>query len=292
MTKPNDVTTKDLLKRGPDSWMAYFRLNAGGPIQVIDTDLSTVPAQVDQVYRVVGRRSHLIHVEMQSHRDSRLARRLWRYNALLDLKYDLRVRSIAILLRPEADSKKLTGVLELRLPDKDRVVTFYYRVIRAWEQPVEPIMTGPLATLAMATLADVPLQDLPRLLERIDSRLAAEAPPAEAARMMTSALTLAGMRLDADVIETLGRRLRTMNILKDSSFYQVLQKWAGEARERQGEIQEARKILIRIGRIRFGHLAKRTRARIEAINDLERLERLNERLLTVTSWEDLLGETE
>jgi hypothetical protein len=72
-------------------------------------------------------------------------------------------------LRPRADSRKLTGVLELWLPDKDKVVTFHYWVIRAWEQPVEPLLTGPLATLPMATLADVPVQDVPRVLERIDA---------------------------------------------------------------------------------------------------------------------------
>jgi predicted transposase YdaD len=292
MPKPYDVTTKDLLKRDPSSWMDYLHLNPGGAIQTIDTDVSTVPAQADQVYRVIGRRSHLIHIEMQSRRDTRLARRLWRYNALLDLKYDLRARSVALLLRPEADSKKLTGVLELRLPDKDRVVTFYYRVIRAWEQPVEPIMTGPLATLPMAPLADVPLQDLPRLLERIDSRLAAEAPPPDAARMMTSALTLAGMRLGPDDIETLSRRLRTMNILKDSSFYQVLLKEGMEKGEILGQLKHARKLLIRLGRLRFGRLAKPTRAQIEAIDDLERLDHLSERVLTATSWDDLLAETD
>ncbi len=108
MPKPYDVTTKDLLQRDPPSWMAYFRLSAGGPIEAIAADVSTVPAETDQVYRVGGRGPHLVHIEMQSHRDSKLARRLWRYNALLDLKYDLRVRSIAVLLRPEADSRKLT----------------------------------------------------------------------------------------------------------------------------------------------------------------------------------------
>jgi hypothetical protein len=180
MSKPYAVTTKDMLQRDPPSWMTYCRLKAGGPIDVIGADVSTVPAEADQVYRIGGRRSHLVHIEMQSRRDWRLARRLWRYNALLDLKYDLRVRSIALLLRPEADSRKRTGVLDLRLPDGDRIVTFHYRVIRAWEQPVEPLLLGPLATLPMAPLADVPLQDVPSVLERIDARLAAEAPPAEA----------------------------------------------------------------------------------------------------------------
>jgi hypothetical protein len=251
--------------------------------------MSRPSAQADQVYRVIGRRPHLIHVEMQSRRDTRLARRLWRYNALLDVKYDVRVRSVALLLRPEADSKKLTGVLELRLPDDDRIVIFYYRVVRAWEQPVEPILTGPLATLPMAPLADVPLQDLPRLLERIDYRLAAEAPPPDAARMMTSALTLAGMRLDPDEVRVLRRRLRTMNILKDSSFYQVLLEEGMEKGEILGQLKQARKLLIRLGRLRFGRLDKPTRARIESMDDLERLEHLSERLLTATSWDDLLA---
>jgi hypothetical protein len=292
MPKPYDVTTKGMLSRDPPSWMTYLRLEAEGSIQAIDTDVSTVLAQVDQVYRVRGRRSHLIHIEMQSHRSAALARRLWRYNALLDLKYNLRVRSVAVLLRPEADSGKLTGVLELWLPDNEKVVTFSYRVIRAWEQPVEPLLTGPLATLPMATLADVPLQEVSRVLERIDARLAAEAPPADAATMMTSALTLAGLRLDPEDVRTLERRLRTMDILKDSSFYQVLQERAGEARERLGKIKQTKKLLIRQGRIRFGRLSKPIHAAIEAINDLEWLEHLSERLLTATSWADLLAGAE
>jgi hypothetical protein len=289
-SKPYDVTSKDLLRRDPPSWMAYLRLNnAGGPIEAIDADVSTVPAEADRVYRVGGRHAHLIHVEMVSHRDSRLARRLWRYNAMLDLKYDSRVRSVALLLRPVADSGKLTGVLDLRLPDDDPVTTFYYRVVRAWEQPVEPLLAGPLATLPMAALADVSVQEVPRVLERIDARLAAEAPPPDAARMMASALTLAGMRLDFDVVEALRGRLRTMNILKDSSFYQVLLKEGREVGLREGEIKGARKLLIRMGRIRFGRLPRTTRATIEAIDDLDRLERLADRILTATSWDELLA---
>ncbi len=124
----------------------------------------------------------------------------------------------------------------------------------------------------MATLADVPLQDVPGVLERIDSRLLAETRPPEAAKMMASALTLAGMRLDFDVVEALRGRLRTMNILKDSSFYQVLLKEGREVGQREGEIKGVRKTLIHLGRIRFGRLPRATRAAIEAIDDLERLE--------------------
>jgi len=61
---------------------------------------------------------------------------------------------------------------------------------------------------------------------------------------------------------------------------------------RQGRIEGARKVLLRLGRIRFGRLDKATRAAIEAIDDPQRLEHLSERLLTATSWADLLAESD
>jgi predicted transposase YdaD len=256
---------------------------------------------------VGGRRPHLIHIEMHSGSPTTLPRRLWRYNALLDLKYDRRVRSVAVLLRPESDSKMLTGVLDLRLPDGDRIVEFHYKIVRVWEQPVEPILAGRLATLPMAPLADVPLLDLPRVLERIDSRLIAETSSSDAATMMSRTLALAGLRLDQDQINACRRRLRTMNILKESSFYQlILREGLEEGRKegqkegrkegqkegrREGQIEEAQKLLIRLGRLRLGRLAKATRIRIESIDDLERLEQLSERLLIASSWDELLAES-
>lgn len=107
--------------------------------------------------------------------------------------------------------------------------------------------------------------------------------------MMTSALTLAGMRLDLDIIDALRGRLRTMNILKDSSFYQLMLKEGREVGLREGEIRGIRKTLIRQGRIRFGRLPRAIRAAIEAIDDPERLEHLSDRVLTATSWDDLLA---
>jgi len=117
---------------------------------------------------------------------------------------------------------------------------------------------------------------------------------------MTFALTLAGMRLGPDEIIALAKRLRTMNILKDSSFYQVI---LGEGMEKgrqeglgqgqlQGRIEEAREVLFRLGRIRFGRINKGIRAAILAIDNLDRLERSSERLLMATTWADLLAESE
>jgi hypothetical protein len=247
----------------------------------MDCNVASTAAETDQVYRVARPRPHLIHIEVQARWDNTLPRRLWRYNALLDLKYDSRVRSVVLLLRPTADSKQLTGVLDLRLPDGDCIVEFHYSVVRAWQQPVKPLLTGPLATLPMATL-------LPDILHQVDSRLMAETSPENAAIMMLRTLVLAGMRMDQEHVKVLKRGLRTMNILKESSFSRPYY----EEGEKQGGIAVAKKIVIRQGQARFGRLDKATRAKIESIDDMERLEALCVKLLNAASWADLLSEPE
>jgi hypothetical protein len=80
-------------------------------------------------------------------------------------------------------------------------------------------------------------------------------------------------------------------LLRESSFYQVLKKWEWEDAVREGEVIEARRVLIILGRIRFGRVDKATRAAIEAIDDLRRLERLCHRVQAVSSWAELLAKT-
>ena len=53
----------------------------------------------------------------------------------------------------------------------------------------------------------------------------------------------------------------------------------------KGQIQEALRIILRLGRKRFGDAV---RSRLEVISDLERLESLGDRLLIVSSWDELL----
>ena len=290
--KKIDTTTRELLADDPPAWINYFGLYVLGSIQVMDSNVASTAAETDQVYRVAKPRPHLIHIEMQARWDNTLPRRLWRYNALLDLKYDFRVRSVVLLLRPTADSKQLTGVLDLRLPDGDRIVEFHYSVVRAWQQPVKPLLTGPLATLPMATLADVPVADLPDILHQIDSRLMAETSPGNAAIMMVRTLFLAGMRMDQEQVKVLKRRLRAMNILKESSFSRPYFEEGEKVGEKRGGIAVAKKIVIDLGQERFGRLNKATRAKIESIDDLERLEALIKKALKVASWADLLTDAE
>jgi hypothetical protein len=79
-----------------------------------------------------------------------------------------------------------------------------------------------------------------------------------------------------------------MHILKESSFSRPY----FEEGEKTGKISGAKKLLMHQGRACFGRLDKATRAKIESIKDMKRLEDLCVKLLSAASWADLLGEPE
>jgi hypothetical protein len=55
----------------------------------------------------------------------------------------------------------------------------------------------------------------------------------------------------------------------------------------KGELREAQRLLLRLGRKRFGPPDAATITIIESLTDLERLEQLSERVLEVSGWQEL-----
>ena len=72
MTKPYDSTTKFLVQEFPADWLALAGLAADGPIELIETNLSTITAEADKVIRVAGPAPWLVHFELQSSRRSKV----------------------------------------------------------------------------------------------------------------------------------------------------------------------------------------------------------------------------
>ena len=76
--------------------------------------------------------------------------------------------------------------------------------------------------------------------------------------------------------------------MEESTFYQAIL----EEGRAKGAVQEAKKLLLRQGSLRFGTAPDAaTLAAVEAITDLDRLEQLGERLLEVSSWPEFLANT-
>ncbi len=72
--------------------------------------------------------------------------------------------------------------------------------------------------------------------------------------------------------------------MRESTTYQYI---LDEGRA-EGRAEEARRFLLRLGRIQLGQPDSATEAALQAINDAERLERMGERLLRVQSWQEVL----
>lgn len=89
--------------------------------------------------------------------------------------------------------------------------------------------------------------------------------------------------------------------LRESSVYQIIldegrEEGRNEGREEgrtqgltEGEIRGMARSVLQVGTERFGPPGPRISQEIRAIADLERLAHLMERLLKVSSWEDLLA---
>ena len=69
--------------------------------------------------------------------------------------------------------------------------------------------------------------------------------------------------------------------MQESSAYDVLVE--------EGEVKALRETLLRLGRRRFKSVDESIATSMNTITDLDRLKRMTERLLEVTTWQELLS---
>ena len=286
MPMPFDATLKELLSY-IDHWLARLGLDVHGKIEEITPDLSTVTTTADKVYRIEEEHPWLLHLEMQASREESLPRRTLKQNGLLHDRCDgLPVHSVIFLLRREADDSSLTGVVSYGKHPQLGEMEFRYHVERVWQWPVEELLAGGLGTLALAPLSrEVTEATLPAVIQRMADRFRKEAPAPEAGKLLTAAFILLGLRFAKPLAERLFQGVRAM---EESVTYQAIIEKGIEKGEARGRVEEARRLLLRQGRIRFGPPDEATQAAVAAIADVERLERWGERLVQVTTWQELL----
>jgi hypothetical protein len=280
-----DPTLKALVESAPADWPAFAGLPAG-PTDVIDADIATVTGAADKVLRVRAAAPYLMHLEFVSGHDAAaLPRKLHVRNVLLVDRHDADVRSVAVLLRPEADSPALTGTYARSFPGEEPYLTFRYRVIRVWQVPASLILAGGVGTLPLAPISDVTEGELPGIIKLMQGRLRGRALRARAASVWAATYVLLGLRYSEEFAHQL---LQGVLSMEESVTYQAIIR-EGAAR---GAVDEARKLLLLQGEMRFGPPRKGIANAIKRIADLGRLEGLVMKLVSAGSWEDLLATPE
>jgi hypothetical protein len=281
MPYPFDATLKEILSLRPEDCVPVFDLPRTAPAQTLNVDLSTISAATDVAFGFGSPLEEVVDLNFQSGPDPSVPARMHLYNAAFHLRFHVPVRSVLILLRPKADGDRMTG--ELAYTCGGRRVEFEYDVVRMWQRPVEPFLHGGLGLLPLATLCrmpdDKPLAEaLREVVREIDRRLIQECEHPQAVRLMTAAFILTGLRAKRENLASIYQGVRVMH---ESTAYD-------EAVE-EGCVKTSHRFLLRQGRKLLGSPDPSVESALSSIQDVERLERMGEAILTVKSWEELLS---
>lgn len=284
--RPFDVTTRQLIEQDPVSWLRWIGLPVSDPVHAVDSEVSTVLAEVDKVLRVEAATPWYAHIEVQTGHDPELPSRLLQYHVLLRHRHKQPIESTAVLLQRGADGPELSGLLEQHGIDGSRTIAFRFRVVRLWECPVDEILSGGLGILPLAPLADVERSRLPAIMEQIDERFERDATPSGAGELRAATLLLLGLRYDRIEARQL---LRGVKGMRESSTYQAILEEGREAGREEGQVVQARGDVIDLGTEKFGPPESVTIAAIERLDDLVILRRLLRSILRASTWGELLA---
>jgi predicted transposase YdaD len=177
MAKPFDATAKAMFEASPVDWAILVGSSARNVI-VIDADVSTVTAATDKVLLVRDAPRRILHIDFQAGPDASVPERTHCYNPLLEMRHGLPVKSVVMLLRPQANLSTITGLYEVSLPEDEQeeeeeepYVRFRYQVIRVWELSAASLLAGGLGTLPLAPISNVTQAELPDVIDRLKERL-------------------------------------------------------------------------------------------------------------------------
>jgi hypothetical protein len=290
MPGPIDDTLKHLTELSPQEWVVRGGWTAA-PATLIDADIATLTGATDKVIRVAGPPDWLLAVDFQAGHDT-LAKLpdLPLYNSALFKRHGLRVRNLLVILHRGADSPPLTGWYERGFVGEAFDVALRYRCVRVWEVPAEQWLSSGLGLVPLAPLGEVQPGELPAVIAKMKQRLDLAVPPRERVELWSATYILMGLRYERALIQTLLQGVVTM---KESVTYQAILE-EGEARgeakgEAKGKAEEARKILLLLGRDQFGEPSAKVQAALDALTDVNRLEELTLRLKHAATWQELLG---
>jgi hypothetical protein len=281
MSKPYDATLKDLAAVDPARFLAEVDAPPALPVRLLNVDLSTVTAATDVVFGLGDPLVEIVHLDAQAGPDAAKHLDLLAYNGLLHRQYRVPVHSILLLLRPQARLSVQTGKIQYAPRPGLGKMDFSYEIVPLWEIPAAELLAGGPGTMPLATLGLLPeglsAEDGVRwAVRQMEQRLLSES-PALAPRLLTAAWVLSGLRLGRDQVRAIFQGVRAV---RESDSYQAILD--------EGRAEGAQRMLLRQARKKLGEPDEATRAALGQITDLDRLERLIDRLSEVSTWHDLL----
>lgn len=159
---------------------------------------------------------------------------------------------------------------------------FGYRVVHLWEIDAERLLAGELGVIPLAVLGGFPagvgLEDgVASVARRIVGRLAKEASPDRAGKLLTKALLLAGLRVRRNVALKI---FKGVQMMEESDTYLAIIE--------EGEERGLREAILINGEDRLGPADESVKITLKNITDLARLKRLVRQALKAASWREIV----
>jgi hypothetical protein len=277
-----DATLKDMGRDSPEGFLTAFDRPPTVPVKLLNVDLSTVTTAADLILGLGEPLGEILHIDFQSSAAAWKHADLMVYNALLFAHYRVPVHSLILLLRPEAAHANLNGsICYAPRPGRGRM-DFGYEVLPLWKRPAEELLTSDLGVTPLAMLGRLPEDlslegGLTAVAQRVVDRLAKEAPPDRAKKLLTDAFLLTGLRVRRDVAARIFRGVRAMQ--ESDTYLAILD---------EGQEKRARKDILIFGEEKFGPPPESVKAQLESITDLQRLDRMVRRTAKADNWQEIL----
>lgn len=282
MSKPFDATMKDLGAAYPSDFLATFDRATTERTCQINVDLSTITTAADVVIGLGEPLREIIHIDFQASADKDKGADVLVYNGLLYRQYRVPVHSILVLLRPQAAHSEVTGRIVFAARHGRGNMDFGFEIIRLWERPAEALLTGPLGAAPLAMLGALPegadlVEGLTGVAQRLIERLEREAEPRQKKLLLTAAFVLTGLRIKRNQALQVFAGVRAMR--ESDTFLAILD---------EGREMEARRVIRMLAQRTLGEPDDQTVTRLEGITDIDRLERIIQRVGEAPNWQDLL----
>ncbi len=281
MPFPFDATLKDFATEYPADCRDIFD-RTKRPVRVLNVDLSTISAATDVALGLGQPLEEILDINFQSGPDPYLADRVEMYRAVLRHRYHVPVRSLIVLLRPQADQEHLTGKHSYGTANNG--VPSAHEVMRLWNESPDLFLRSGVGLLPLAVLCrlpdDVPPADAIAKVVREIAHIAEErVSESEAVRILTSAYTLAGMRVRDE--GELSRIFQEYGMVKHSSVW--------DQKLYEGELRGIRESILRQGKKKFGNLPDAIVVALNEIDDKDRLAAILDSVHEANNWDDLVS---
>ncbi len=270
-----DISSKKLIGLYPDGWVKWVTRSSGTVAQVIlDSEFQWLSRDSDILIKAYSEEEgeFISLTEVQFRPDTRMPVRIRAYAALAEEKYDLRVYPVVVNIFPPTGNTPIATRYESIIMGLEARQD--YQVINLWEIDAEVAFQPELkALLPLATVMKGGANET--TLRRAAVRLQGEERSEDLQRLLGifSSYVLGGNIVDKVL------NFATQALLESPWGQDILQ---------EGKVQEARQLIQRQIRRRFGEVSEAVEASLQRLNR-EQLETVGEMLMDVNSLEELMA---